>query len=366
MEEGKRKYYGKIALKVGVVAFILLGLLLAYKLAIFYIPFIIAIIVSSIVEPITKFLNKKCKLNRKIASVISLLIILTIIGLILGLIIGKVVQETTNLLENLNIYCMQAYDFGMKIFDDFKNGNLQIPDEIIQIAKNSLGGIIDGVKSVVFYTLDKILNFVSSVPRMITYTIITLLAILFTCFDRELVIEQVKRQIPKKWLEKSKQVIKETCSATFNYIKAEVKLSGICFIIVLISLWVLSIIGFDVKYPVSMAIFIGFIDLLPLFGAGTVMIPWSIYLFIIGNIPLAIAVILIWVAWYILKQVLEPKMVSHQIGMHPIFTLLGMYTGFRLVGVFGLMLGPIAMLMIKNIFGELIKKGILKEFFEME
>lgn len=75
-------------------------------------------------------------------------------------------------------------------------------------------------------------------------------------------------------------VIKETCSVAFNYIKAEIKLSGICFVLVFISLIVLDFIGFDVKYPVIMAIFIGFVDLLPLFGAGAVMIPWSIYLFL--------------------------------------------------------------------------------------
>lgn len=59
-------------------------------------------------------------------------------------------------------------------------------------------------------------------------------------------------------------------------------------------------------------------------------------------------------------------MVSHQMGMHPIFTLFGMYTGFRLFGVIGLMLGPIILLILKNIFRELINKGILKSFFEME
>ena len=53
-------------------------------------------------------------------------------------------------------------------------------------------------------------------------------------------------------------------------------------------------------------------------------------------------------------------------GMHPIFTLLGMYTGFRIFGVIGLMLGPILLLIIKNVFGALIEKGVLKTFFEKE
>ena len=115
-----------------------------------------------------------------------------------------------------------------------------------------------------------------------------------------------------------------------------------------------------------MSTIIGFVDLLPLFGAGAVMIPWAIYLGITGNLPLAIAVICLWGVWAILKQLIEPKMVSKQMGMHPIVTLLGMYTGFRIIGVLGLMVGPIIFLIIANVFKELLRKGVLKSFFEMD
>lgn len=364
MEESK--YYKKIALKIGVVLFIVLGLFITYKLAIFYIPFIIAIIVSWIVEPITKFFTKRCKLKRKLSTIISLLLIIVIFGTIVTLIGIKVVTEATEIISNSNVYFKDVYDYGMEIFDNLKKEQIQIPDEVMQVAKNSLSGIIDGLKDILITVLTKIINFIGSVPTMLTYSIITILAIIFTCLDREYVINSFKSQVPKKWLEKAKMVIKETCSVAFNYIKAEAKLSGICFILVFISLIVLNWIGFDVKYPVIMSIFIGFIDLLPLFGAGAVMVPWSIYLIFTGNIPLAIAVISIWLVWAILKQLLEPKMVSHQMGMHPIFTLFGMYTGFRIFGVIGLMLGPIILLILKNIFRKLINKGILKSFFEME
>lgn len=360
------KYYGKIALKLSVILFIVLGLFITYKLAIFYIPFIIAIMVASIVEPITKFFMRKCKLRRKISTIITLLLITIIIGTVLTLTISKVITETTSLLSNLNIYFKDFYDDGIQLFDDLKNGNIEVPDEVMQVLKNSLGGIVDGTKNVLISILTSVINFISSVPTMFTYVVITILAIIFACFDRDYIINQFKKQVPKKWIQKASEIYKETCSVSLNYIKAEAKLSGICFILVFIGLVFLDLIGFDVKYPVIMAIFIGFVDLLPLFGAGVVMIPWAIYLFFTGNIPLAIAVGVIWIIWAVLKQLMEPKMVSNQMGMHPIFTLLGMYTGFRIGGVFGLMLGPIVLLIIKNVFSELISKGVLKSFFEME
>lgn len=324
------KYYGKIALKLSVILFIVLGLFITYKLAIFYIPFIIAIMVASIVEPITKFFMRKCKLRRKISTIITLLLITIIIGTVLTLTISKVITETTSLLSNLNIYFKDFYDDGIQLFDDLKNGNIEVPDEVMQVLKNSLGGIVDGTKNVLISILTSVINFISSVPTMFTYGVITILAIIFACFDRDYIINQFKKQVPKKWIQKASKIYKETCSVSLNYIKAEAKLSGICFILVFIGLVFLDLIGFDVKYPVIMAIFIGFVDLLPLFGAGAVMIPWAIYLFFTGNIPLAIAVGVIWIIWAVLKQLMEPKMVSNQMGMHPIFTLLGMYTGFRI------------------------------------
>ena len=288
------KYYGKIALKLSVILFIVLGLFITYKLAIFYIPFIIAIMVASIVEPITKFFMRKCKLRRKISTIITLLLITIIIGTVLTLTISKVITETTSLLSNLNIYFKDFYDDGIQLFDDLKNGNIEVPDEVMQVLKNSLGGIVDGTKNVLISILTSVINFISSVPTMFTYGVITILAIIFACFDRDYIINQFKKQVPKKWIQKASKIYKETCSVSLNYIKAEAKLSGICFILVFIGLVFLDLIGFDVKYPVIMAIFIGFVDLLPLFGAGAVMIPWAIYLFFTGNIPLAIAVGVIW------------------------------------------------------------------------
>ena len=66
----------------------------------------------------------------------------------------------------------------------------------------------------------------------------------------------------------------------------------------------------------------------------------------------------------IVRQFLEPKIVSKQIGIHPIFTLIAMYTGFKIIGVLGLLIGPIALIVIKNVYGTLIDKGVVKTIFD--
>lgn len=82
-----------------------------------------------------------------------------------------------------------------------------------------------------------------------------------------------------------------------------------------------------------MALFIGFVDALPILGSGTVMIPWAIICAINGDINLGIAVIVLLIIMSVVRQVLEPKLVSKNIGVHPIFTLIAMYTGFKAIGI---------------------------------
>lgn len=365
MEE-KNKYYKSIILKIIIVLLAFLGAFLGFKLAAFYMPFVIAIIVSTLVEPVIKLLIKKTKMSRKTATLITLVVLVILITLVISLLAGKIISEGKSLALNLNHYFTPLYDGAINIINEIQDGKIQISQEMVDIAQSSMKSIIDSAKDIAINSLNGIINTISSIPTMITYTFITILAIVFTCLDREYVLKQFEKHIPKKWISKTKEIIRTTCSISWNYIKAEAKLSGICFILVLIGLILFDIFGLNVEYTFLMSVFIGFVDLLPLFGAGAVMIPWAIYLAVAGNIPLAIAVACLWIAWAVIKQLIEPKMVSHQMGMHPIFTLFGMYTGFRIFGVLGLMIGPIVLLVIKNVFNGLLEKGILKSFFEME
>lgn len=297
---------------------------------------------------------------------ISLILVVVIIGGLLSLLISALVTESKTLLSNLNGTFTQAYNWSMEFLNDFKEGRIQISDEVINALMDSTGTILNAAKDIVYNILTSMINTVSSIPTMLTYIFITLLAIIFVCFDRDYVKASIEKHVPKIWIEKTKQIINETCNIAWRYIKAEAKLSVICFCLVLLGLMVLDAMGFGVEYTVLMAIFIGFVDILPLFGAGAVMIPWAIYLALIGNMPLAIGIGILWIIWAIIKNLIEPKFISKQMGLHPIFTLIGMYTGFRFMGVLGLMIGPIILLILKSVFSNLIEKGILKSFFELD
>lgn len=122
---------------------------------------------------------------------------------------------------------------------------------------------------------------------------------------------------------------------------------------------------FNIGYPLIIAIGIAFVDALPILGSGTVMIPWGIISGLNGDIKLGLAIIILWIIMSVVRQFMEPKIVSGNIGIHPIFTIIAMYTGFKFLGVIGMFVGPIVLIILKNVFAKFLDGGIIKTIFNI-
>lgn len=94
------------------------------------------------------------------------------------------------------------------------------------------------------------------------------------------------------------------------------------------------------------------------------MIPWTIILFLNKEYSVGFSILGLYILTSVVRQLLEPKIISSKIGIHPIFTLLAMYTGFKIMGIIGMLIGPIVLIILKNIFENSIDKGIVKTILE--
>ncbi len=357
-------YWGKVIKNVVILALTLICVYLGFKLAIFYIPFLIAFIISLILEPCIRFIMRKTKLRRKTSSII---VFVTAIIIIVGLVVWAgitLVSEASNLLTSLNIYFEKGYEIFQNLLNKFDFSNFHIPETIMTALQNSamdfLGTLTEWVKNV----LTNAINFLTSVPTIGVYAVVALLSLYFICVDKVYMIDQLEHHLPKRWVKKIGIHLKEIVKILGGYLKAELTLVGISFIICLIGLYIFHFAGFNIQYPLLMALIIGFVDLLPIFGSGTFMIPWAILTACSGDFNLAVAILVLWAIMSVVRQCLEPRIVSGNIGIHPIFTLISMYTGFKFIGVLGMIIGPIILIILKNIFATFIDKGVVKSIFE--
>ena len=200
MEE-KKDYYLKMASKFLLFAIILIGIYALYKTAIFYMPFIIALIIASIAEPLIKLFMKKLKWKRKLSSIVALVLIVSIIIILISILVSNIITESIKLVENLNVYITDAYNFGMDFLSDIQEGRIEIPEEVMQIAEKSYGGLLEGVKTFLGTFFTGVINTITAIPSWFTYGFITILAVIFICFDRDYIIQTCKKHIPSKWLD---------------------------------------------------------------------------------------------------------------------------------------------------------------------
>lgn len=355
-------YIYKVIRKTLNILLIVIGIYIAGKLAIFYIPFIIAFIISLVIEPAIRFLMKKTNLSRKMSSIIIFLLVFSIIIGSISWGIFALISESTNLLQTLNFYIDKTYTQIQDAVGKMSISKISISSNVSNFVEETSREILFKISGWLTEFLTKLLNSITSIPTIAIYTVITILSLFFICIDRIYILDLMEHHMPSKWIQKLAIHIREISKSLGGYLKAEFTLIAVTLTISIIGLYILKFIGMDVKYPLLIAIAIGFVDALPILGSGSVMVPWAIISAINGDLKLGIGIITLWIIMSVVRQFLEPKIVSGKIGIHPIFTLIAMYTGFKIIGVLGMLVGPIALIILKSIFANRLEEGITKSF----
>lgn len=359
-------YWTKVMKNVTYVVLLIIGIYLALKLSIFYMPFLVAFIISLIIEPQIKYIMKKTKMNRRTSSIIIFLFVSIIILGLLSWIIITLFAESSSLLQGLNDYFDKFSNQFKSFMEQFNFNKIKLSNEIFDIIQQSSGDFFNTMSNWVRNALNSLINIITQLPNIAICIGITILALYFICVDKIYILDQIEYHLPKVWVKKINNHLKELIQTLGGYLKAEATLILVSFVILLIGLYLLSFLKFNIQYPLLMALFIGFVDALPILGSGSVMIPWAIISGLNGDLSLGVALITLLLIMSIVRQFLEPKLVSKNIGVHPIFTLIAMYTGFKITGVVGLLIGPIILIIGKNIFANLIDQGVFKTIFEKQ
>lgn len=311
MEKSKRiRIIERIAVFVGTI----LLLYFLFKFATYFMPFLIAGIIAILIEPIIKFCMNKLKLSRRVSSMI--VVVLTIILIILAVVYGgsAIIREISNLSKNIPTAIATATDFindvTKKIEEEFPELNSSnvgdvsgistiqsSPDlpadaggiDILEIMRNSIVEFIGKIGALISEWAKQAIKLLLSVPTMIINIVITILALVFFTKDRIYVIDMLEHHMPKSWIKKSVEVISEIFSTIGGYIRVYIKIIFITFVELYLAFNIINAIGLEIEYPLLLAILIAIVDILPVLGVGTVLIPWALWMFIAGNWGLRIS-----------------------------------------------------------------------------
>ena len=346
------------------IATTLIVVFLLFKLGIFLFPFVLAFIFSMITQPIARFINKKTHLSAKVSTIISIVAFFLVLFGLMSVVSIKFIEEIYNLSKNLRGSSAQFNELWNKSLDQGFVYIDYLPKEFITQIQSYTGEFINFAARSATTFVNQTIRFITSIPTLIIYTSITILSTLLMSLDKNDIVKFLEHQFPISWLNKIYNIKRDILSVFGSYLRAQLILVTICFFELLIALNLFLSLGLNVKYPLIFSIVISLIDALPILGAGAILIPWSIFSFITGDIKLGFALLILYVIVLAVRQLLEPKLISQKIGVHPLVTLVSMYSGFKLLGIVGFLIGPIVMIILKNVFSKELDNGFFREIFE--
>lgn len=306
------RYWTSVFKRIILLSFAIGLTILLFKIAIFYMPFLIAFIISLIIEPLIRKLMKNFKITRKLSSII---VFVFTFGIIIGLFtwgILTLISESSNLLSDFNNYYNNIYNQIQNILDSFNSLKLKFSKELIDIIEKSSFSVLENVSNYFQGFLIKIVEGIKFIPCIMIYVGVTILALYFICTDKIYMLDELEHHLPDKWMKELTRHIREIAKTLGGYLKAQATLILISFVISLIGLYIMDFVGLNVGFPLIIAIGIAFVDALPILGSGTVMVPWGIFSGLNGDLTLGISIIVLWIIMSLVRQFIEPKIVSRK------------------------------------------------------
>lgn len=344
--ENSRPYW-QVALRLlfsllATVAFVVIG----WNLIRFFMPFVIGWIIAAIASPLVNWLEKRLKIVKKLGSALIVILVLAAIILALYFGISRLASEISDLIRNfpdmyaqLEIGLRQIGDTLSGIFERLPTGIQNGWKTVVQNLDQYMGNLVSNMSEPTVMAAG---NIAKSVPYYLISFIVAVLSAYFFIVEREEVLAWMKRVSPESVQKRMTLVIDNLRYAVGGYFKAQFKIMGIVFLILLVGLGILG-----TGYFVLVAFLIAFLDFLPFFGTGTAMIPWAVYEFFMGDYKMTVALIVIYVITQAVHQLLQPKLVGDSVGLNPLVTLFLLYIGYRMGGILWMILAvPIGMVLI--------------------
>lgn len=344
--ENSRPYW-QVALRLlfsllATVAFVVIG----WNLIRFFMPFVIGWIIAAIASPLVNWLEKRLKIVKKLGSALIVILVLAAIILALYFGISRLASEISDLIRNFpDMYAQletglrQIGDTLSGIFERLPSGIQNGWNTVVRNLDQYMGNLVSNMSEPTVMAAG---NIAKSVPYYLISFIVAVLSAYFFIVEREEVLAWMKRVSPESVQKRMTLVIDNLRYAVGGYFKAQFKIMGIVFLILLVGLGILG-----TGYFVLVAFLIAFLDFLPFFGTGTAMIPWAVYEFFMGDYKMTVALIVIYVITQAVHQLLQPKLVGDSVGLNPLVTLFLLYIGYRMGGILWMILAvPIGMVLI--------------------
>lgn len=362
----------KLIINVAFYAMLLVLAFLFYKYAFgVCFPIMFAFFMAIILQRPKNFIMSKTPIKKGFASTISVFGLMLLASAVVVLIGVRAAEEIKGFIDYVVVQFSNV-DTIVNTIETFILGIIgRLPEFISETATESITalftqlrefmagtktelpeqlGDLSGVFNLSWITtpITGVISTASRIPSIIISVVVTIVLACFMTADYDLIMRFVYCQFPKekrKDVTRAKELLKMNLG---KMAKAYALIMLVTFTEVFIGLTILKMIGlFNSSYIAVIAVVTAIVDIIPVLGTGTIVLPWAAYSFITGNIGMGIGLLVLYATVTVIRQIVEPKLVAGQLGLPPFVTLIAMYLGLKIIGVLGVFILPIIAIMLK-------------------
>ena len=310
-------------------------------------PFYIGLLAAALAERPVRALTAK-RLPRRAASFLCVLAVFALAGGALFLLCRVFCREAVDFLRQIPSLCQQLAPALARLQERLYALAEKLPDGIGTGLRSGIrqlfesGGTLGATLYARLFTFAS--GLLSRAPGLVLFVVTSVLSGFFASGELPALRAAYEKRIPAAWRAKCGALFSHLRRTLGHWLRAQLQLMGITFLVLTAGLLLL---GAD--YPLLAAVLIAFIDALPVFGTGTVLIPWGLLCFARGEARRGVGFLVLYGAAALTRQALEPRLLGRQVGLSPLITLLALYTGFRLCGVAGMILFPIGAIFLRQV-----------------
>lgn len=343
-ESDARKRHFLISFVYYVLVLALAYLFLKYLLG-WVLPFLLAFLLAALLQPPVRWMRRKTGMSLRFCGVtLTLLVLLALLALCVFC-ASRLVAALGDLTRLLPQFTSQLSAALLGLSARLSELAKNIPQSAGLAVDTSLAGVTrqivkltsleDGAGSFVQ-------GFLRFLPLMLVDCLTAAVAACFIAADYPGVSGFLLRQLPERHRRTALGLKNFFLTTMAGLIRAYLKLMLITFGELTVGLLLLR-----VRHAVAVAALIALVDVLPVLGTGTVMIPWAAVEFLLGRAGLGFGIAALYGVVTVARNILEPKIVGRHVGLHPLVTLAAMFVGFKALGLLGMLVLPLGVLMLR-------------------
>lgn len=314
------------------------------RLLLFFMPFVIGWIVAFIANPLVRFLEKKLRIVRKHSSILLIIVVLALVISGIYFLTGWCFQEGVEFAKALPVLYESVRGEVTAAYTSIERLVSFLPadmEQSFETMMDSLGGQIGEFLQEIATSAGSVVA--RKIPDVLVNLIVVLLSSYLFLAEHDKLMERVAGFLPDSVKRYGSFLKKDIRAVIGGYFMAQFKIMFVIGLVLFVGLLFLG-----VHYSIFLAIGIAVLDFLPMFGTGTVLIPWAVIKLFGGEYAYGAGLAFLYVLTQAVRQVIQPKIVGDSLGLPPLTTLFFLYLGYKFRGIAGMILAvPVGLIFIK-------------------